>query len=342
MPRVSVVIPSYNRPEFLLEAIENVQQQTYRDLEILVVDSSTDDTSERFRSPMDRVRWVHQPRQGRSAAKNLGLILAKGEFVAFMDCDDLWDPTKIQRQVELFECDSDVGFTYTNQYKQRADGTRYVRTRADRIVSGQIHDAILRKQVYLSTSTICIRKKCIELAGMFDSSLAEQEDWDFPLRLSRYFKGAGIKEPLVTKRTRGDERSDAEFSMLRIRAMRDVLKRDRKDFTIRNLLRRRAVQAGYHCSWGRTCFQAGRVADAFREFALALLNNPFRLDAVVYAGASFLGIWRHDTAYRLMRLPSALRMRCERACAKETKTSTSSLVRSDPGSVKGDAGAIRV
>lgn len=280
MPKVSVVIPSYNRPQFLIQAINNLTEQSYKDFEILVIDSSDDNTKDMLQLYMPLIRYIYQPKQGRSAAKNLGMLVAQGEYVAFIDCDDLWHPTKIEKQVDILDKHPEIGFVYTNQLKETGKERFQIRADPSRIVSGSIHSAILKKDIYVSTSSLMIRKKCIEIAGMFDSSLSEQEDWDFPLRLSRYFKGWGIKEPLTIKRLRGDEKSDEEFELMRVRAMQQVLARESLSAVLRSVLAVKLAGPRLHFYWGRVFFKHQRFVESRQEFLRSWRKGPWRLDAI--------------------------------------------------------------
>ncbi len=114
-PLVSVIIPSYNRAALLCEAVNSVLQQTYQNLEVIVIDDgSTDNTTEVMAAYGDRVRYTRRPNAGVNAARNLGLKQARGEFVALLDSDDLWAPYKIELQVRLLRQFTDAGFIFSN------------------------------------------------------------------------------------------------------------------------------------------------------------------------------------------------------------------------------------
>ena len=103
-PRVSVIIPTYNRGGLLEEAVDSVLTQTFRDFELVVVDDgSTDDTRERLERFGQRVTCVSQPNRGVSAARNTGVARSSGDLIALLDSDDLWRPAKLARQVAFFE-----------------------------------------------------------------------------------------------------------------------------------------------------------------------------------------------------------------------------------------------
>ena len=113
MKTVSVIIPAYNRAHYIREAIESALQQSHRPLEIIVVDDgSTDETPQILATYSEPVRVFRQVNQGVAAARNLGVSHARGEYVAFLDSDDLWHPEKLEKQIERFEADPELGLVH--------------------------------------------------------------------------------------------------------------------------------------------------------------------------------------------------------------------------------------
>ena len=113
-PLVSVIIPAYNSADFIDEALKSVFDQTYKDLEIIVVDDgSTDDTRAVLEKYGDRVNYHYQDNNGPASARNRGIKLARGKYIAFLDADDLWLPTKLEKQVALFKNRENLGFVTT-------------------------------------------------------------------------------------------------------------------------------------------------------------------------------------------------------------------------------------
>jgi glycosyltransferase involved in cell wall biosynthesis len=124
MATISVLIPTYNCGRFINEAVASVQAQTRAASEIIVVDDgSTDDTAQRIAELADpRIRYVRQPNAGVAAARNTGLALASGEYLAFLDADDRWRPTMLERQARLLDHDPAIVFAFTN-FVRFEDGT---------------------------------------------------------------------------------------------------------------------------------------------------------------------------------------------------------------------------
>ena len=124
-PLVSVVIPTYNRAVLLREAVESVLKQTYSPIEIVVIDDgSTDDTAAVMHTYGNRIRYSRRPNAGVNAARNVGIKQAKGQYLALLDSDDLWEPYKIELQVALLKKFSDVAFTFSNFFIFRGNNPR--------------------------------------------------------------------------------------------------------------------------------------------------------------------------------------------------------------------------
>jgi glycosyltransferase involved in cell wall biosynthesis len=116
-PLVSVIVPTYNYAEFIGEAIKSVLDQTIQDFEILVIDDgSTDNTKEVVLSFGDKVRYFYQSQQGPAKARNKGIVESKGEYIAFLDADDVWLPSKLEKQVNLFRSNPKLGMVVTDNF----------------------------------------------------------------------------------------------------------------------------------------------------------------------------------------------------------------------------------
>ena len=198
-PAVTVIIPTYNRAPLLVRAIQSVLAQDWTDFEVLVVDdASTDDTTfaiERIGDP--RIRLIRQDRnQGVAAARNRGMREARGRFIAFLDSDDEWLPTKLSRQLECFEAaGEDVGLIYTGVESVHGDGRRQVACSRAR---GDVYRAMLEANlIHGGGSNVMIRREVIAAAGFFDEHLAAIEDYDYWLRVTRFFRVDVVAEPLI-------------------------------------------------------------------------------------------------------------------------------------------------
>lgn len=208
IPKVSVIIPTYNRAHFIAQAVESVLMQTYQDFELIIIDDgSTDNTKEVLESYRDRLHYFYQENQGRSVARNRGIELAKGEYIAFLDSDDLWLPNKLSRQVPILET-SDLDIVLVHGYKQVVDthlspvpGWEIEKLRkcfAPAVENKQTYEAFIQGICPLFTSTVLVRKSATEVVGGYDPELKALEDLDFYLRLLlNNYKFAFLGEPAV-------------------------------------------------------------------------------------------------------------------------------------------------
>jgi glycosyltransferase involved in cell wall biosynthesis len=198
-PRVSVIIPTYNRCWCLSEAIDSVLSQTYRNMELIVVDDgSTDQTSTLLSHYGNRLRCLQQTNRGVSAARNHGTQAADGALIAFLDSDDLWQPDKLDRQVAFFDTHPETMICQTEETWIRR-GVRVNPKRRHRKPSGWIFEASLALCL-VSPSAVMMRRELLEKMGGFDESLPACEDYDLWLRVSLRHPIHLIDDPLVIKR----------------------------------------------------------------------------------------------------------------------------------------------
>lgn len=198
-PKISVVIPTYNRPNLLSRAIKSVLDQTYTDYECIVVDDASPADSLSVVDDFDdgRIQYLeHETNQGASAARNTGIANSKGEYIAFLDDDDEWISTKLEKQVDLFsQLDSEYGLVYCwMDYRENSDGNVIKKYRPTH--QGYIFPQMLDGQVIGSSSTLLVRKKIAEQT-LFDESLPRGNDGDFIRRICRNHKVEYVPETLV-------------------------------------------------------------------------------------------------------------------------------------------------
>ena len=198
-PTVSVVIPTYNRLDLLPRAIDSVLNQTYDNLECLVInDASQEDPRSIVEGYADeRLRYfVHDVNKGLGAARNTGIKNASEKYVAFLDDDDEWLPTKLEKQVQLIEqASSEVALVYTwmNYYTQSGELIRKYHPTYE----GDIFPQVLDGQPIGAGSTLLARKCVIDEVGGFDESLPRGIDGDFIRRTARNYKIKYVPEVLV-------------------------------------------------------------------------------------------------------------------------------------------------
>jgi len=200
MPRVSVIIPTYNRLPMLNEAVQSVLEQDFEDFELIVVDDgSTDGTSEEMKRYGGRVSVIeHTENRGVSAARNRGILHARGKLIAFLDSDDLWVKGKLKIQVSFLDDNPHYPLCYTDEIWIRK-GKRVNPMKKHSKYSGWIFEKCL-PLCTISPSSALMRKNLFPKVGLFDEALSVCEDYDFWLRVSARFPIFFINRKLIIKR----------------------------------------------------------------------------------------------------------------------------------------------
>ncbi|MCT7968523.1 glycosyltransferase [Laspinema sp. D1] len=201
MPKVSVVIPTYNCKRFIKETINSVLSQTYLDFEVIVIDDgSTDGTAEILNDYGSTLRYIYQKNKGQGAARNVGIRACNGEYIAFLDSDDMWLPNKLERQMALIDSGSSINFVYCDvEVFEHLSGQRlFLAHQLFKPYEGNNIASKLLINNFIFSCTPLINKKVFEEVGYFDESRLLQglEDWDMWLRIAASYPLAWIPEPL--------------------------------------------------------------------------------------------------------------------------------------------------
>ncbi|HKR56753.1 MAG TPA: glycosyltransferase family 2 protein [Gemmatimonadales bacterium] len=277
-PRVSVVIPTYNRSHTLVRALESVFAQSEPVLEIIVVDDgSTDDTQAVLRKFGDRVRPILKSNGGAGAARNAGIEAARGEFVAFLDDDDAWLTDKVREQVRILDAHPRVGLTSTGavflDQDQRLD---YVQSWS---VEGEAFDRVLYHNPVVTSSVMARRSCLVELPSLFRKDLAPVEDWELWIRLCARHEVMVVSRPLVRYyatpasafRKTGVERSQDIYRRMYEGLLLDPVVEPR----IRPQWRR--VLANIHFLAGVRHYSRGEGLRARGQLILSVLKSPWKV-----------------------------------------------------------------
>ncbi len=199
LPKVSVIVPTYNRASWLGETLRSVVNQSFKDFELIVVDDgSIDNTSQVMQSFPSAQYFAMEKNCGVSKARNLGLDYAKGEFICFLDSDDLWDERKLEVQLHWMKNNIDSQVCYTNEIWIR-NGVRVNPMNKHRKYTGDIFRHCLALCI-VSPSSVMLRKGLFDEVGNFDESLPACEDYDLWLRVAVEYAFHFIEEPLIIKR----------------------------------------------------------------------------------------------------------------------------------------------
>lgn len=237
-PLVSVLIPTYNRSSLIGNAIESVLAQTYENYEIIIIDDgSTDDTGavvNKFNSL--RIKYIYQENKGRSAARNLAFNLSQGDYIAFLDSDDMFHPQKIELQVAHLESHPEYGMSYTSARVIDEQGKEIFRDDISEescpyyraVDSGWLYDKIVFYiPVTVLLPTVMVRADVLRMVGGFDEAFLRFEDTDLWRRLAKVTPILALDEPLTTVLTHsGNRMVDPDREYLAVAQYVDKIFRD--------------------------------------------------------------------------------------------------------------------
>lgn len=201
-PPVSVIIPNYNYACYLREAIDSALNQTYRNIEIIVVDDgSQDNSAEVLESYSDKIKFIQQQNQGVSAARNVGFQASSGDYIAFLDADDVWLPQKIEKQIKRFLDDVELGLVHVGLEDIDADGNK-LKIHVDGLEGWVSQELLLFKRPVIlgGGSGMLIPRKIFEETGGFDLQLSTSADWDIFYQISSRYQVGFVPEILMKYR----------------------------------------------------------------------------------------------------------------------------------------------
>ncbi len=300
MPKVSVIIPTYNRAHLVGRAIRSVLNQTYHDFEIIVVDDgSTDNTEEVVKGFNDeRMRYIrHKENKGGATARNTGIKAAKGEYIAFQDSDDEWLLKKLEKQMEVFKNASpEEGVVYAGFWRIKKGKKTYTPSSEITRKEGNIHKALLKGN-FVTTQAAVVKKECFEKAGMFDERLRRLQDWELWIRISKYYNFKYINEPLVVSYYTSDSISanPEAFS----RALQLIVEKHHKDIRKdRKLLMRHYFDIGTFLRLN------GKMGQSRKYFIKTILAYPLN-KVSLHAFFSLFGskVYRRITKIKRLVIP---------------------------------------
>lgn len=198
MPKVTVVIPAYNSMTYLPETLKSVLKQTFTDFEVLIINDGSTDHIISWTSEINdfRVKLISQENSGVSEARNTGIRNAQGNYIAFLDADDLWDSTKLEKQVQCLESKPEVGLVYTWTLWIDQNGKSMGNVTAAHL-EGNVGEKLLLGDVVGNGSSAMVRKDCFDTVGLFDPEQSGTEDCDMWSRIAMFYPLAVIKEILV-------------------------------------------------------------------------------------------------------------------------------------------------
>ena len=290
-PTVSVVIPTYNRAHMIGDTLNSVLAQTYRNFEIIVVDDgSTDNTPEVLTYYGSPVHYVRCENRGKSAARNTGIRVARGDYIAFLDSDDLWLPNKLQAQMDVFDEQPDLKWVYSDCYMFDGQTGADICTWSShsRLYAGNIFELLFQNN-FIASPTPVFRRQVFGEVGYFDETLQrhQPEDADMWLRTAAKFPIGLVSRPLARFRRHPNSLTMREEPQLALQGVISVLELAVAREPARLGPLRGRVFAKRYVALGKGYAGMGQASAARTMFTKALRYYP----AIPSAYAFWLGTW---------------------------------------------------
>lgn len=284
MPIVSVVIPTRNRFEMLVTAVKSVLEQTYQDFEIIIIDDASTDRTSSILAYFDdeRIRYFRNEENiGGSASRNIGISNSKGLYIGFLDDDDEWLPTKLEKQITLFNEKPDIAFM--------ACGFYFYDTKRKKIIykvfpkyRGNIYCNLLWGNT-ITTSTVLINKSVFNDDTNFDVELPRLQDWDMWLQISKHSRFDAVFEALVVLNIHEKDRisTDDEASLI---ARKRILEKYWQD-----ICKNDQLLSKHYLRIGSALCQLGHMEDGRTFFKKSLKHYPRNINSMIALIVSLLG-----------------------------------------------------
>ncbi|OYR44597.1 glycosyltransferase family 2 protein [Halorubrum sp. Ea8] len=308
-PLVSVVIPTYNRSEYLSDAVESVVEQTYDSIELFIVDDgSPEPVAETLTDcdldRLDSVTFVrHNENRGANVARNNGIRASKGKYVAFLDDDDRWHETKISRQVEMFESSApEVGVVYTGKRTDSPSGTTVTAPTAE----GDVVEELLKGTNFGQFSSIMVAADAIDAAGLPDERFPAWQDREWFFRLAKHCHFKPVQETLTFRRGGAPGNITSNFEAKRDVAYPLFIDKHYAFAREHGLYLARMFLASMRRNLARSAIRAGRYREARKYFVWAFLANPLFRPVHPHLVASLGGKWTYESASLLRRTAKKL------------------------------------
>lgn len=217
MAKISVIIPVYNGEKTIAETVRSVLSQTFQDFELIIInDGSTDRTLEVIsQNDESRIQFYSYSNTGQGASRNRGIDRAKGDYLAFLDADDLWTPDKLEAQLKALESNPEAGVAYS--WTDFIDeGGNFLRPGSHLNITGDVLPHLLLTNILENGSNPLIRREAIERVGNFDESLPPAEDWDLYLRLAAVYPFVVVPRSQILYRVYANSASTKVFHLEKV------------------------------------------------------------------------------------------------------------------------------
>jgi len=276
-PKVSIILPTYNRAGLIMETIESILNQTYKNWELIIIDDGSDDNTEEIISKIkdERIKFYKAGRIGIvGKIKNIGIEKASGELIAFIDSDDLWAETKLEKQIILLQQYPEAGFSLTGGYNFRKfnEPLGYFYQQKEGIRYDNIFIPYFKSEISTTMPSLVLRKQCLQTSGMFKQS-KPFSDVEFILELAKHFKAIILYEPLLYRRLHEANDSDSNWIKRHYEGLEMILsyKKSLPQKILNDCLFRS------HINFGEKCLKYKKRRKALSSFSNAWKQKPFNI-----------------------------------------------------------------
>lgn len=278
-PTISIIMPTYNRAGLIAETVDSIRNQTFTDWELLIMDDGSDDNTEAIITAYhdERIQFFKAGRTGRvSRLKNIGIEKSRGELIAFMDSDDLWEPSKLKKQLVALEQYPEAGFCITGGFTfvNKNEPVAYLYPQRE---GEKVDDFLLpmfRSEISGFTQVLLFRNDCVRVSGYFDERKLFA-DPDFIVSLACHHKGVLLYEPLFFHRLHKFSDSDEHWEKRYLEWV-DIIRSYRARKLIPASVANEALFKLY-VNYGEKCLQKKLWANATRNFGRAWVSKPFSI-----------------------------------------------------------------
>ncbi len=296
MPTVSVIIPTYNRAHVLGRSIQSVLNQTFQDFELIIVDDgSTDDTEKIVKNlSNEKVKYTKlQKNQGAGVARNIGIRLAKGDYIAILDDDDEWMPERLEKQMKVFStAPMEVGVVYTRYIKYDSLGD-YIPPLKVAKKEGDLFKQLLF-ELHVQWQSSLIKRECFNKVGLISESMLYARDWEFLLRISQHYQFLYIDEPLAIIYEQPEDRFSKQERL--IVDLQRILK-----MYFSQIKQDRRVLAKYYFRIAYFSCSVGKIGQGRCYYLKSLRAYPMDIVIISAFVTSLLGSRIHNAAFTIYR-----------------------------------------
>jgi len=283
-PKVSIILPTYNRADLIMETIESILEQTYKNWELIIIDDGSDDNTNELISQVndERIQFHKAGRIGIvGRIKNIGIEKARGDLIAFIDSDDLWAETKLEKQIIALHQYPEAGFSLTGGYNFRKlnQPIGYFYQKKEGIKYENIFISYFKSEVATTMPSLILRKQCLQTSGMFKET-KPFSDVEFILELARHFKAVILYEPLFFRRLHEANDSDSNWVKRHSEGL-ELISSYKKELP-KKILSDCLFRS--HINFGEKCIKYKMWQQALSSFFKAWKQKPFSIMPFIKTG----------------------------------------------------------